>query len=237
MNLTDRAYREAIKVLESCAKPSGFYASGLPGGYEATWARDSMITSLGASLVGEKFKSVFGKSLKLLARHQSASGQIPNAVGSYNTERRSDITFNSIDSTLWYIIGHFAYHNSYKDSSLLRQYAKSINRAFRDTHIRNANIISLALLAISSGIGYYYLREVDYPLVVHFTEIGGIDFLGTKTDVWSILISSGAILIINTLLSAFFYDRVRFFSYLLSYFNLIFITLILISISVIISNN
>ncbi|HXK31489.1 MAG TPA: hypothetical protein VJZ94_01985, partial [Candidatus Paceibacterota bacterium] len=47
------AKEKAIGVLEHCAKPTGFYASGLPGGYEATWARDSMITSLGASLVRE----------------------------------------------------------------------------------------------------------------------------------------------------------------------------------------
>ncbi|MFH1427357.1 MAG: amylo-alpha-1,6-glucosidase [Patescibacteria group bacterium] len=129
MTITQQAYGKAIKVLEKCAKKTGFYASGLPGGYEATWARDSMITSLGAALVSEKFKQPFSDSLKLLTKHQSGLGQIPNCVGSYNIERRSDITFNSIDSTLWYIIGHYVYANAYQDTSLIKKYQQNIAQA------------------------------------------------------------------------------------------------------------
>ena len=127
--MKDEAYLNAIKVLEHCAKPTGFYASGLPGGYEATWARDSMITSFGASTVGDKFKEVFGKSIELLAKNQSELGQIPNCVGSYNIERQSDVTFNSIDSTLWHIIGHHAYKNAYNDNALFDKYAESREKA------------------------------------------------------------------------------------------------------------
>jgi len=129
MNITGQAYCQAVKVLEKCVKKTGFYASGLPGGYEATWARDSMITSLGASLVDKKFKQPFTKSLKLLTKHQSKLGQIPNCVGSYNIERRSDITFNSIDSTLWYLIGHYVYAYAYQDKSLLIKHQLNIARA------------------------------------------------------------------------------------------------------------
>lgn len=126
MNIIQQAYNKAIKVLSACAKPTGFYASGLKGGYEATWARDSMITSLGASLVGNKFKTPFARSLELLAKHQSANGQIPNCVGSYNIDRRSDVTFNTIDSTLWYIIGHFVYASAYRDEKLIDKHKTSI---------------------------------------------------------------------------------------------------------------
>src|SRR3989344_2286006 len=103
------AKQKAIEVLEHCAKPTGFYASGLPGGYESTWARDSMVASLGASLVKNNFQRPFAKSIELLSNNQSALGQIPNAVGSFNIDRQSDVTFNSIDSSLWYLIGHQAY--------------------------------------------------------------------------------------------------------------------------------
>lgn len=127
--MIEDAYKHAILVLGACAKKTGFYASGLPGGYEATWARDSMITSLGASLIGEKFKEPFRRSLELLAKQQSPLGNIPNAVGSYNTERQSDITFNSIDAPLWYIIGHHAYKNAYGEASLIKKYRKSIDAA------------------------------------------------------------------------------------------------------------
>ncbi|MEK7090695.1 MAG: amylo-alpha-1,6-glucosidase, partial [Patescibacteria group bacterium] len=127
--IADGAYLAAIKVLETAARPAGFFASGLPGGYEATWARDSMVASLGASLIGNKFEKPFRKSLGVLSKNQSEHGQIPNAVGDYNIERKSKITFNSIDSTLWYIIGHFVYAVAYKNKRLQKKYKKNIERS------------------------------------------------------------------------------------------------------------
>ena len=136
MNTTDLAYQNAVRVLEHCAKKTGFYASGLPGGYEATWARDSMITGLGVTTLDverkksdDKLKTAFRKSIDLLAKNQSKHGQIPNAVGSYNTERRSDVTFNSIDSTLWWIIGLHAYSKAHNDKSILKKHARHLKSA------------------------------------------------------------------------------------------------------------
>jgi len=127
MNITQEAYEKAINVLKCCSKPIGFYASGLPGGYEGLWARDSVISSLGTEA---RFKNTSKKSLELLSANQSKLGQIPNAVGDYNLDRRSKITYNTIDSTLWYLIGHQIYAKSYKDTSLLKKYKKNIDKAF-----------------------------------------------------------------------------------------------------------
>jgi len=129
MDITKQAYNKAMDVLNHCAKKTGFYASGLKSGYEATWARDSMITSLGACLVDDKFKKPFRNSLNLLTKHQTELGLIPNCVGSYNTERRSDITFNSIDAPLWYIIGHYVYALAYRDLALLKKHKGNIVKA------------------------------------------------------------------------------------------------------------
>jgi len=129
MNIKEVAYKKAEEVLTKCAKNTGFYASGLKGGYEATWARDSMITSLGASLLKTKFKKTFRDSLNLLAKWQTTNGQIPNCVGSYNLDRRSDKTYNSIDSSLWFIIGHFVYATAYKDHKILESHKNNIARA------------------------------------------------------------------------------------------------------------
>ena len=115
MDIKNQAYQKAIDVVIACTKSTGLYASGLKGGYEATWARDSMVTSLGASLVDNKFKNVIAKSIELLAKNQAEMGQIPNCVGSYNTDRKSDVTFNSVDSSLWFIIGNFAYAEKQRD--------------------------------------------------------------------------------------------------------------------------
>ena len=131
MKLIEQGYHQAINVLEHCAKPTGFYASGLPEGYQGLWSRDSMISSLGGCLTpNKKIKTAFRKSLELLNKHQSDLGQIPNAVGDYNPDRRSRITFNSIDSTLWYLIGHYSYSKSYIDKTLLKKYKDNIDRAF-----------------------------------------------------------------------------------------------------------
>lgn len=129
MNTLDKAYDLAVDVLKHCAKPTGLYASGLKGGYEATWARDSMVTSLGAGLVGEEFRPVIKKSLELLAKNQSYLGQIPNCVGSYNPDRRSDVTFNSIDSSLWFSLGLLIYVARFNDRSLFSKLKKNLSLA------------------------------------------------------------------------------------------------------------
>ncbi|MFH0840412.1 MAG: glycoside hydrolase 100 family protein [bacterium] len=128
--ITQKAYAKAVDVLEHCAKSEGFYASGLVGGYEAVWSRDSMITSLGAMFLGEKFKNTIKKSITTLGKHQSRLGQIPNCVGSYNTDRRSDVTYNSIDSTLWHIIGTLNYILNFNDKKFYKNYKEKINMSF-----------------------------------------------------------------------------------------------------------
>jgi GH15 family glucan-1,4-alpha-glucosidase len=127
--ITEQAYSKAIEVLKACEKPKGFFASGLKGGYEATWARDSMITSLGASLAGDQFKKTIKNSLELLSNNQSLNGLIPNCVGSFNEDRQSEVTFNSIDAPQWYIIGHYIYAHAFADLSLIEKYKNNIARA------------------------------------------------------------------------------------------------------------
>ncbi|MBI1960924.1 MAG: hypothetical protein HYS43_01490 [Candidatus Liptonbacteria bacterium] len=127
--LATDAFNRTRAILRRCAKPNGFYASCLPGGYEATWTRDSMLTALGAVLIDkEGFREPFWETLALLARNQSPHGQIPNAVGTYNVERRSDVTYNTIDSNLWYLIGHYVYKRTY-GSEMADRHADHIARA------------------------------------------------------------------------------------------------------------
>ncbi|MEA3449469.1 MAG: amylo-alpha-1,6-glucosidase [Patescibacteria group bacterium] len=129
MTIEEKAYNKAVEVIRACVKPQGFYASGLRGGYGAVWSRDSMITALGASLVEREFKKPIRDSLNLLAKHQTKNGHIPNCVGSYNIERRNDVTFNSIDAPLWFIIGHYVYASAYNDHALLERHKKYIAKA------------------------------------------------------------------------------------------------------------
>ena len=127
--MLERCYNRAIEVLRENSTKNGLFASGGIRGYNAVWARDSIISFLGASLVkDEKLKETFRNSLITLAKNQSKNGQIPNAVDKYS-DRKPHVDFKTIDSTLWYIIGHYIYKERYKDSSLLKRYKTSIDKA------------------------------------------------------------------------------------------------------------
>lgn len=127
MDITEKAYHKAIDALHLCATSHGFYASH--PGYDAVWARDSMITSIGASLVDDaRIKKAFKQSLLLLAKHQSPAGEIPNAVDIFS-RRKPHVDFSSIDSSLWYIIGQFVYKERYDDGSVMKADQQSIEKA------------------------------------------------------------------------------------------------------------
>jgi glycogen debranching enzyme len=126
-------YEKACEVIKKCSTPYGLFASGGIEGYNAVWARDSMISLIGSSFSeDEKFKNevkeVFKRSLVCLSEHQSKKGQIPNAIDKWS-KRKAHVDFQSIDSSLWYILGHFFYKANFKDNSLFVKYKNSIKKA------------------------------------------------------------------------------------------------------------
>ncbi len=130
-NVVDRAYERAIETINQCVTKYGLFASGGKKGYKGVWSRDSFITFLGTSLVrDEAFRKTFRKSLEILGKYQSKNGQIPNAV--HDFEKKNPVfDFSSIDSSLWFIIGHYTYKKRYKDSSLFHKHREKINRALK----------------------------------------------------------------------------------------------------------
>lgn len=131
MNKEKVVIEKALLVVEKCSTKNGLFASGMPDGYTSVWARDSMITLMGASLFGgKKVKEVFGKSLETLAKHQSRLGQVPNCVDLFDPKRKKQVTYATIDSTLWFLIGEYFYSKIYKDESFMKKHSKNIRRAF-----------------------------------------------------------------------------------------------------------
>ena len=127
--LINKAYEKARKTLRICSTKHGLYASGGKKGYKGVWARDSMISLIGASTdMDIRYKSQFKKSLKTLAKYQSKLGQIPNAVLKLDKKKRQ-VDFKSIDSSLWFVIGHYFYKMRYNDASLVRKHKKAIKKA------------------------------------------------------------------------------------------------------------
>ncbi len=93
----------AIDVLKRCSTPNGLMASGAAVGHHQVWARDSMITLLGARLVrDEQIQCALRASVELLSRKRAPSGQIPNNVDSATLKPN----FRAYaDAGLWWIIG------------------------------------------------------------------------------------------------------------------------------------
>jgi len=127
--MINECYEKAKEVIRQCSTKHGLFASAGKHGYDAIWARDSMISFLGASLVKSTLlKNTFKQSLVILADNQSRNGQIPNAVDKFS-KRKKHVDFASIDSSLWYIIGHYIYRKRYNDNSLFKKYKKTIEKS------------------------------------------------------------------------------------------------------------
>ncbi len=119
------AYEKSKQIIKACSTKNGLFASAGKGGYNAVWSRDSMISLIGASLEKD-FEKVFKKSLLTLKNYQGKTGQIPNAVDKYS-KRKPHVDFQTIDSSLWHILGHYYYKKRYNSKIYDK---KSIEKTF-----------------------------------------------------------------------------------------------------------
>jgi len=103
LDLAERVYRGAAESLRRCCVPDGLKASGRARGYRQIWARDSMITLLGARLIhDDQIQDALHASISTLRRHRSRAGEIPNNIDS-ETGRPNFRAY--ADGGLWWIIG------------------------------------------------------------------------------------------------------------------------------------
>ncbi len=101
--ITQEAFERAKQVLDKCSTPAGFFAS--PQVYNAVYARDALITSLGALVSGEeRLIKQWHKSMTTLANHQSNTGQIPNCVDIFVPTRPRLIAYGAADASLWFVL-------------------------------------------------------------------------------------------------------------------------------------
>ena len=113
--VVEQAYRSAVQVLRNCSHPTGLKASARHYGHHQVWARDSMITLLGASLIDDAtVRTALGASLRTLRRHQTATGAIPNNV---DIETRRPNFRAYADGGLWYVIGSSILEPDYRCDS------------------------------------------------------------------------------------------------------------------------
>ena len=115
-SIVEQALQKAQEILKSECSPLGLMAS--PDGYPHIWARDSVITSLGA-LYSPGHQDCLRVSLQTLASQQSELGAVPNNV-SVATGRLDHTNAGSVDSNLWFILGHAFQQRMQEDLNSLR---------------------------------------------------------------------------------------------------------------------
>jgi len=134
-DLTHVAYEKALAVLAQECSPLGLMAS--PEGYPHVWARDSVITSLGA-ILSPGHQDCLRTSLQTLAGQQSELGAIPNNV-SVATGRLDHTNAGAVDSNLWYVIGHYVNYRMRGDIGYLSDYWRSLEQALLWLRYQDSN--------------------------------------------------------------------------------------------------
>jgi glycogen debranching enzyme len=103
MSQEDTIYEEAVECLRRCCTEWGLKASGRPVGHHQIWARDAMITALGARFVQDpQIEKAIQDSIAALKDHRASNGAIPNNVDCA-TLRPNFRAY--ADGGLWWIIG------------------------------------------------------------------------------------------------------------------------------------
>jgi glycogen debranching enzyme len=133
--IANLALEQAHHVLASECSPIGLMAS--PEGYPHVWARDSVITSLGA-LLTPGHENCLKVSLHTLGGQQSALGAIPNNV-SVATGRLDHTNAGSVDSNLWFILGHSFQHRVWGDTAFLQSAWPILERALLWLRYQDSN--------------------------------------------------------------------------------------------------
>ncbi len=112
-----------------------------------------------------------------------------------------------------------------------------LSNVIKDKYLRVVALLSFLILFLTALISYSAFGSTTTPLIIHFDAYKGIDFLGSRLDVFGILLTVLVIILINIFLSDFLYSRERFLSYIFTFVSLLLSILILIVISVIIYAN
>jgi len=160
-DIAEVAFTQALETLRRNITGLGFTAASIAdnllglhdANYAAVWARDGIITGLWTlCLDDEEITDAFRRTVRLMARHQTPSGQIPANVRLL--DEQPDYSgiggIASIDSVLWYVIGaiRLAVHTG--DRELAEELTESIERAMSWLAAHDANNDSLIEIPESS---------------------------------------------------------------------------------------
>ena len=157
------ARQRALDILHHCVIPHGFRASAMTAGYPQVWARDSMITFLGAAATGDPTLIAAGRAaLETMSAHQSQRGLIQLNVNP-DTGYVSTENAGAVDGNLWYLLGHYLHFQLTGDLTFLRQHWSHINRALAWLDYQDMN--ECGLLEVPEAGNWMDLLAVRYNVL------------------------------------------------------------------------
>ncbi|GIV76690.1 MAG: hypothetical protein KatS3mg050_1084 [Litorilinea sp.] len=162
-SLIEEARQRALEVVHSCVVPGGYRASALAAGYPQIWARDSVITFLGAVATGDATLLAAGRAaLETMSAHQSPLGLIQLNVNP-DTGYVSTENAGAVDSNLWYILGHYLHYHWTGDRAFLQRHWPHIDRALLWLNYQDMN--ECGLLEVPEAGDWMDLLAVRYNVL------------------------------------------------------------------------
>ena len=157
------ARRRAMDILQNCVTPHGFRASALAAGYPQIWARDSIVTFLGAASTNDPTLIATGRaSLETMSAYQSQRGLIQLNVNP-DTGYISTENAGAIDANLWYILGHYLYFQLTDDVEFLANHWASIKKSLLWLEYQDMN--ECGLLEVPEAGDWMDLLAVRYNVL------------------------------------------------------------------------
>lgn len=98
-------------------------------------------------------------------------------------------------------------------------------------------VLSVGLMIFSFGLIYFNIGSFGFSVVLHFDAFNGVNFLGSRSDVWLIWATTLLFIVLNTILAEFIFYRERVLAYSLIGANLLLAVLTLIVSGVIVAVN
>jgi len=114
---------------------------------------------------------------------------------------------------------------------------KNTKLIIKDKYLRVIFAINAAILLVVFALIYSNFIGIKSPIIIHFDAYKGIDFLGTRIDIFGIFLSALVIFVINLFFANYLFYRERFLSYLFASTTLFLMILFLIAVAAIISVN
>jgi glycogen debranching enzyme len=147
MDIIKIGEKEAVKIIKQCCDDIGIKASAHYTGYPQVWARDSMITMLGATQFSDKdTKNTLQKTLCTLRDNQTDLGLIPASI--VVKDGKKDFRAYA-DGNAWYVIGQYNFFQTYHDKQFLEESWISIQKTMQ--WLECQDVYQSGLLAMQEG--------------------------------------------------------------------------------------